>query len=63
MHIKVELALEVVRAELPEMCFVPNDDTRLADVMETRPAGKQCVDDRGDVLEVLQEEFFLELQV
>ena len=50
MHVEVELAFEVVRTELSEVRFVPDDNVCLADVVETRPTGEKCVDDRGNVL-------------
>ena len=59
MHVEVELALEVVRAELAEVRLVPDDDVRLADRVEARPAREEGVDDRGDVFEVLEEELAL----
>ena len=37
-HVEVELALEVVRAELAKVCLVPDDDVRLADLVEPGPA-------------------------
>ena len=55
----IELALEVVRAELAEVRLVPYDDVRLADVVEAGPAREEGVDDRRDVLEVLEEELAL----
>ena len=58
-HVEVELALEVVRAELAEVRLVPDDDVRLADRVEARPAREEGVDDRGDVFEVLEEELAL----
>ena len=36
--IEVKLALEVVRAELAKVGLVPDDDGRLADFVEPRPA-------------------------
>ena len=36
--VEVELALEVVRAELAKVRLVPDDDVGLADLVEARPA-------------------------
>jgi hypothetical protein len=58
-HIKVELSLEVVAAELAKVRLVPHDAIRLADLVEARPAREEGVDNRGDVLEVLLNEFAL----
>ena len=57
--VEVELAFEVVRAELAKVRLVPDDDVRLADLVEARPAREQRVHDRRDVLEVLHEELAL----
>ena len=59
MDIKVELALEVVGAELAKVRLVPDDDVGLADGVVARPAREEGVDDRGDVFEVLEEELAL----
>ena len=60
MYIEVELALEVMRAELPEMSLVPDDEVGFPDFVEAGPAGKECVDSRGEVFEVLLEELSLQ---
>lgn len=45
MDIKVELALEVVRAEFSKVSLVPDNEIGLADLVETCPAREQGVDD------------------
>ena len=57
--VEVELALDVVGAELAKVRLVPDDDVGLADVVEARPAREESVHDGRDVLEVLQEELAL----
>jgi hypothetical protein len=57
--IEVELALDVVSAELAEVGLVPDNIVGLADPVETRPARKESVNDRRDVLNVLFEELAL----
>lgn len=59
MDIKIEFAFEVVRPEFSKMGFVPDDDIRMANPMEAGPAGEEGVDNGGDVLLVLEQEFFL----
>lgn len=59
MYIEVELALEVVAAELAKVRLVPDDGVGLADLVEARPAREKGIDDRRDVLEVLVDEFAL----
>ena len=60
MDIEVELALEVMRAELPEMSLIPDDEVGFPDFVEAGPAGKECVDSRGKMFEVLLEELSLQ---
>jgi len=59
MHIKVEFALEIVRTELPKVRFVPDDDVRPADTMETGPTREEGVEDGRYVFEVLRDELAL----
>ena len=59
MDIEVELALEVVAAELAKVCFVPDDDRGMPDAVEACPAREQRVDDGRDMLEVLLYELAL----
>ena len=59
MDIEVELALEVVAAELAKVCFVPDDDRGMPDAVEAWPAREQRVDDGRDMLEVLLYELAL----
>lgn len=58
-HIKVKLALEVVRAKLAKVRLVPDHVRRLADLVEPRPAGKEGVHDGRDMFQVLLYEFTL----
>ena len=58
-HIEVELALEVVAAELAKVRLVPDDGVGLADFVKACPAREQRVDDGWDVFEVLEEELAL----
>jgi hypothetical protein len=58
-HIKVKLALEVIRAKLAKMRLVPDDDGRLADLVEPGPAREKGVHGGGDVFEVLLDELAL----
>lgn len=59
MDVEVELALQVVAAELAKVCFVPDDGGRFADFVETRPTGEQGIDYRRDVFQVLLDELAL----
>ena len=59
MDVKVELALQVVRAEFSEMRFVPDYDVGAADFVVAGVAGEEGVYDGRDVFEVLEEEFAL----
>ena len=61
MHVKVKLAFEVVRTELSKVRFVPNDEVRPADTMETGPTREKGIEDGGYVLEVLGDELALEV--
>jgi hypothetical protein len=58
-HVKVKLALEVVRAKLAKVRLVPDDDGRLADLVVPRPAGEECVHCGRDVLDVLLDKLAL----
>lgn len=58
-HVEVELALEVVRAELAKVRLVPHDDVGGADFVEARVACEEGVDDGWEVFEILEREFFL----
>jgi hypothetical protein len=53
MHIEIELALEVVRAEFSKVGLVPDDDVRFTYLVEARPAGEECVYDGGQVFAIL----------
>lgn len=57
--VEVELALEVVRAELAKVGLVPHDHVCEADLVEAGPAREERVDGGGEVLEVLGDEFAL----
>ena len=59
MHIEVELALEVVAAELAKVCLVPYDCRRLADFVEPCPTREEGVNYRGYMFLVLLNEFAL----
>ena len=59
MDVKVELAFQVVRTELSEMGFIPDDDVCLADAMEAGPTREKGVEDGGYVFEVLRDELTL----
>jgi hypothetical protein len=59
MHVKVELSLQVVRAEFTEMGFIPYDDVGFTDLVETGPAGEEGVYCGWDMFEVLLDEFSL----
>lgn len=48
MHIEIELALEIVRAEFAEMGFVPGDNGRKANLPETCEEGEGGKDDGGE---------------
>lgn len=61
MHVEVELAFEVVRAELSKVSLVPNDDVRVPNFVEARPARKEGINCGSDVLCILVEEFALRL--
>jgi len=53
MDIKVELALEVVGAELSKVRFIPDDDVRPADTMEAGPTREKGVENGRYVFKVL----------
>jgi hypothetical protein len=57
--IEVELAFEVMGAELAKVRFVPYDDVGGTNVVKTSPAGEESVDDGWNVFEILEEEFAL----
>ena len=59
MHIEVELAFEVMRAKLAEMCFIPDDNVGSTYVVKTSVAGKECVNYRWYVFHILKKEFSL----
>lgn len=59
MHIKVKLALEVVRAKLAKVRLVPDHVRRFANLVEPRPAGKERIYDRRDMFQVLLYELAL----
>ena len=48
MDIEVELALEVVRPELAEMCFIPCNNGREANLPHPSEEGEGCEDERCD---------------
>ena len=48
-----------MRAEFAKMSFIPNDDVRCTNFVESRPAGEKGVDDGWEVFEVLKDEFGL----
>lgn len=57
--IEVELAFEVVGAELAKVCFIPHDDVGGPNVVKTSPAGQQGVNDGREVFEILEKKFAL----
>jgi hypothetical protein len=59
MDVEVELALDVVPAELAEVGLVPDDVVRMTDAVEARPAREERVDRGRDVLRLLLEELAL----
>ena len=59
MHIKVKLALEVVRAKLAKMRLVPDNEGSLANLMVPCPAREEGIYCGSNVLEVLLDEFAL----
>ena len=59
MDVKVELALEVVAAELAKVRLIPDDSVGLAYLVEARPAREQRINNGRDVLKVLVNEFAL----
>lgn len=61
MHVEIELALEIVRAEFAEMGFVPDDDVGSTNFVEAGPAGEEGVDDGWDMFHVLHQEFTLRM--
>jgi hypothetical protein len=59
MDIEIELALEVMRAKLAKVSFVPDDDVRCANFVEPCPAGEEGIYSRCDVFLILKNELFL----
>lgn len=57
--IEVELALQVMRAEFSKVRLVPDNDVRMPNLIEARPARKKCVYCWRQVLQILLEEFRL----
>jgi hypothetical protein len=58
-HIKVKLALEIVRAKLAKMRLVPDNEGGLANLMVPCPAREEGIYCGSNVLEVLLDEFAL----
>src|SRR5579863_7463739 len=60
-HVKVKLALEIVRAKFAKVRLVPDHVRRLADLVEARPAGKEGVHNGRDMFQVLLYELALKV--
>ena len=58
-HVKVELALEVVRPKLAKVGFIPHDEVGEPNLVEAGPAREEGVDCWRDVFPVLLDEFGL----
>lgn len=56
MYVEVEFAFEIVGAEFSEVSFVPDNNVGETDFVKARPAGKESVDGRGKVFQVLVDE-------
>lgn len=50
MNIKIKLALEVMRAKLAEVRFVPDNGVGMAYSVEAGPAREKSIDGRRDML-------------
>jgi hypothetical protein len=59
MDVEVKFALDVMGPEFSKMGFVPDNDVRMADFMETGPTREECVHDRGYVFKILEQELSL----
>ena len=57
--IKVELPLEIVRPKLAEVGLIPDDDVRVPNTIEARPARQEGIDCWWKMLEILLDEFRL----
>ena len=62
-HVKVELALEVVRPKLAKVGFIPHDEVGEPNLVEAGPAREEGVDDGLEHVEVLVYKFFLSERV